>query len=138
MQDREFKLNPSRLSILLMMTILLVSLIIALSLPISIGLKGLGMVFIMLYGIAIIWQFGLLRSRRSIIAIKHHQDGRWQLFMRDTCHEAVLRGDSTVTGLVSVLRFQVPKHARPKSCLIFRDSLGFDLYRQLLVILKMG
>jgi hypothetical protein len=36
-----------------------------------------------------------------------------------------------------VLRFQLQDHKLPVSCIIFRDSLGSEVYRRLLVVLKM-
>lgn len=70
--------------------------------------------------------------------LKYSGEGRWVIFINNTEIAASLLGDTTVTGVVSVLRFRVAHRMRPYSFVIFRDTLLADQYRQLLVILKMG
>lgn len=77
-----------------------------------------------------------MRGKRSITSLKHEGDGRWHVSILNKMVEAELLGDSTVTGIVSVLRFRIAGRRMPISCVVFKDSLQSGRYRQLLVILK--
>jgi hypothetical protein len=136
MLDREFNLKPSKLYLILFSAIWLMSILIFLSLPLHIGLKLCGAVGLCGYGIYQVWRTALLKHRLSIISLRCHRDGRWHLYRPSTMLAATLRGDSTVTGMVSVLRFQVEKHRLPITCLVFKDALGSDRYRQLLSVVR--
>jgi len=138
MPDLEFKLKLSNQYLFLMLGFFSAGILIVLCLSLSLWLKGIGILLIIAYGFSVIWKFGLLRSRHSIMALRRHENGHWRLHRLENECTAVLRGDSTITGIMSILRFQVPDYYWPQTCIIFRDSLGPDVYRQLLVVLKMG
>lgn len=136
MLDQEFKLKPSRHYLMLMLAILIISLNILLLLPTVYWMKMIGFVLLVAYGFSILWQYVLLRNRNSIIAIKKQSDGHWLVRTNQYHYEVELCGDSVVTGLVSILRFRSPKSFWRKTAIIFRDSLGDEQYRRLLVVLK--
>lgn len=107
------------------------SAVIVCMLPVLIWLRLGLLVFLLAYGASIFWQYALLRAAWSVIAVKKLEDKRWQLTTRSDIQTAALRGDSTVTAYVSVLRFDIPERKKPLSCIIFRDSLAADEYRRL-------
>jgi hypothetical protein len=137
MLDHAFHFKPSKHYLTLMSVVLFASLIIVLCLPLAGWIKGLSFLLIAVYGGHILWQFGFLRSKQSIVSIRRDSEGRWLLCTNNNVQVAELSGDSTVTGWVSVLRFYVHKRLSPKSCIVFRDSLPHDQYRKLLVVLRM-
>jgi len=137
MPDLEFNFRPSKQYLLIISLILLTSMVIVLALMLGVWIKLLIFILIMGYGGHIFWKYGLLQSRHSITGIRRHSDGRWHLYTQDNTYHADIRGDSTVTSLVSVLRFRVDRKSLPVSCIVFRDSLPPDFYRQLIVLLKM-
>lgn len=89
------------------------------------------MIFVGGYGCYLIWRDALLLGPDAIMLLSH-ADGHWQLSTHTQQLTAELRGDSTVTGFVSVLRFRVEKRVLPISCVVFKDSLNPQLYHQLL------
>lgn len=137
MQNLEFILRPSSVYLFLTSLFFLVTLGIVLFLPISPILKLFLFILVFTYSIYILWRFGLLRSRLSIVGIKRLSDGRWLLKTPVDEIVAELCPFSTVTSVVSVLRFKVPKQRMSKICIIFWDSLEREHFRQLLVVLKM-
>ncbi len=138
MLDLEFKLQRSKQGIAFFLGLLLFSQIIVLSLTIAAWLKVLLMLWQTIYLGRILWSLGLGRGYPQLETIRRLTDGRWQLTMKNQRYDVVLRGDSTVTTLLSVLRFQLPQRYFCQSCLIFRDALTADDYRRLLVALRMG
>lgn len=48
----------------------------------------------------------------------------------------ILSGDSTITSIVSILRFRQEGKFLKQSCVIFKDALSADMYRQLIVRIK--
>lgn len=76
-----------------------------------------------------------LYSHRQWKGIGQDQNG-WYIERRAEKNYVNLAGDSTVTGFVTILRFKRQEKYFKESCLIFRDSLPADLYRQLIVRLK--
>jgi hypothetical protein len=137
MQNHVFKLFPSKLYILLILTTLLTSILIFLCLSLSIWLKLPGCLFLLAYGAHLFWSKGLLRGRDAITELQVASDKRFRFYQAGKLHEASLLGDSTVTGWISVLRFKMSGKRFPVSCVILNDSLPADQYRQLLLILKM-
>lgn len=132
MLDREFILKPSKHYLILISITWFFSLIILLCLPLEIKVKIGSMIFVGGYGCYLIWRDALLLSPDAIMSLKRHADGHWQVSTHKQRLTAELRGDSTVTGFVSVLRFRVEKHVLPISCVVFKDSLNPQLYHQLL------
>lgn len=138
MQDREFKLFPSHFYCLFLALMLLGSAVIALMLPVQFWLRTLIFAVLIVYGAQIFWRYAWLRSKNSVINIAKLTDKRWRLTTQGGVVDAVLRGDSTITTVVSVLRFDIPGSRWPLSCMVFRDSLRADDYRRLISTIRMG
>lgn len=141
MLNLEFNLKPSKRYLSFLSILILTSIVIVLNLSISVWLKGAGILVVIGYGTHLFWQYGLLRSQYSIISLKRYDDG-WHIVTQKKVYKGVLLGESTLSGLASVLRFRLDDiHSlfnRTKTCLIFPDSLARGQYRQLLVTVKMG
>ena len=90
------------------------------------------------YGAVIFWRFVLLKSKDSIIRLKNLGEKRWQVTTNSDVFESLLRGDSTVTPVVSILRVDRPGRRLPLVSIIFRDSLPEGEYRRLIGMLRMG
>lgn len=133
MLERNFHLKPSKIYLNLIIVILIASVLIVLFVTIANWLKVLLSLFLLFYGGHIIWRFGLLKSQNSILQIQQQETNQWLLYTRDKKYLADLRGDSTVTSKIAILRFQVSKHFFPQSCVIFRDSLVQGQYRELVI-----
>ena len=50
--------------------------------------------------------------------------------------EGRLTSGSIVTGFVSILRLKVNGRRLTRTCIVFKDALGAEPYRQLLVLLR--
>jgi hypothetical protein len=129
MQNHVFKLQASKLHGFLIVITIFTTILIWLCLSLSLVLKIAGIIFLLAYGIH------LFRNRQPIKTIKYN--GEWSIERNNILTEASLQGDSIVTGYVSILRFRIVGSRRTLSCVIFRDALQMDEYRQLLVILRM-
>jgi hypothetical protein len=70
--------------------------------------------------------------------IQHVQANQWLLHMRNETYTAEIKGDSTVTAFVAILRFKMEGKRFAQSCIIFRDSLADGTYRDLLIRLRFG
>lgn len=136
MRDHEFKLKPSRQFVAVILLACGISVAAAFSLPVNHWLHFVALLIAVAYVGYILWRFGLLLSHDAIISIRHHSNGEWRLKTRRSEYPATILGDSTATTRVMVLRFKVVGHFWQQSCVIFRDSLSADAYRQLLVLLK--
>lgn len=137
MQSREFNLKPSRFCLFLILLCIFSTLMVFLFLPLSLWIKGCGSIALLIYGSTLYRKVGLLKSETSIIRLIAKGDDEFCLIMPDQQCQAIILGDSTLTTVVSILRFRAVNGFRRYSCLIFRDSLLADEYRQLLVILKL-
>ena len=137
MLDLEFKLKPSRFYLLLFLSVSLVSLLIIATLALNLAIKCCLLLAVIMYVGSILWKAGLLRSRDAIVSIRYRNNREWVLQTPSQTYQAHLLGDSTVTRLVSVLRFRVQGMRRTQSCVIFQDSLKDLPYRKLFVLLKM-
>lgn len=139
MRDQEeFKFKASALYLIILSICLLISTVIVILLPIALLLRLCLIAFVLLYGGHVFWKFGLLRAKSSILSIRRQDDGRWQVSTQENTYLADMKGDSTVSGIASALRFRVEGSLLPVSCIIFRDSLLPEEYRRLLVLLKLG
>ena len=136
MQDLELIIKPSFYYLAALIIFIAMSLYIAASLPISIWVKLNVLLLVAVYGGILIWHFGLLKAKDSIIRIRRLSDGKWQVQSNQKIYEAILKGDSTVTTAISVLRFQANNKRWPITCVIFPDSLPQDVYRRMLVALR--
>src|SRR6516162_6059252 len=104
MLDLEFKLKPSRQCVAFLSLLLLATVAIMLWLPMLIWLKIIGLMFIIPYGAHGVWQVGLLRSQ-AILSLRRGSDGSWLVYTPSQIYQGELSGESTVSGMVSVLRF---------------------------------
>lgn len=136
MLDLEFALRPSLHCFILLISLLILSILILIFLPIHFIIKCLAILFTTIYGCFILRRHVLLTDKAAIIAIRKLSDGRWLLHTRKQTYEAELCGESTITSFVSVLLFRVAKHFNQRVCILFKDSLLSDEYRKLVVTLK--
>jgi hypothetical protein len=142
MLNLEFNLKPSRQTLSFLTVLILASSAIMLTLSLPIWLRFAGILCIMSYGSHLFWQYGLLRSQNSIISLKRVDDS-WHIVTQKKAYKGELLGESTISGVTSLLRFRLddtPQFMfnRPRTCLIFPDSLARGQYRQLLVTVRMG
>lgn len=70
------------------------------------------------------------------IKIINRQRNEWLLFNSRGCQRGHLRGDSTLTAWVSILRFQAEGAKKVYSCVIFPDTLAQNHYRQLIAMIN--
>jgi hypothetical protein len=136
MQNPDFELHPSKIYCAFLGITLLMSAVIVLLLPLNFWLRVLIFLILAGYGVIIFWQYALLRAADSVIGLKKIDGKRWQLTTRAGVFESTLRGDSTVTAYVSVLRFDLPERRKPISCILVRDSLSADDYRRLVGVVR--
>lgn len=135
MQRIDIKIQHSRIFLGLISFITIASMAIV----ISLNLNGLSKVVLSLsalsYGGWILWKDGLRKGVNSIQGLQFLPDGSCVVRYSSGEHMAQIQGDSTITTLVSVLRFKVPQN-RQASIVIFKDAVSPEIYRQLLVWLK--
>lgn len=132
MPNHEFKILPSRQYGLLISLIIIASFILVIGLPLQLVIKFSLCLFLLVYG------YTLLKHRNTLTALHYIGKGRWLISSNNQVRSASLRGDTTVTARVSVLRFRIDNQIWPKSYVIFRDALAPDQYRKLIVIMRMG
>lgn len=138
MPNPEFNLHPSRVYGLFLAAMLSGSAVVVLLLPFTFWLRILILAVLLVYGALVFNRHVLLRASDSIIRLCKLDRERWRVTTRSGAVEANLRGDSTVTALVSVLRFDDVNGKRLLPCIIFRDSLPADSYRQLVSCIRAG
>lgn len=137
MLNLDFRLKPSPTYLFLSVGLIGMTVAIVLFLPLTGFLKGVLLIGAAGYGLQVISRYGLLAHPHSIKQLKRLSNGEWLLHMKKRVYEGKLNNFSTATSLVSVLSFDLPKQRWPKTCVIFPDSLDKDLYRQLLVMLRL-
>jgi hypothetical protein len=139
MQDLTFNLKPSRTLIAFMGLILGFSIIIILFVPLNVFLKIIGLVCVASFGSMLIFRYGSLRGRYSILGFRCLSDGHLILHFRNHSSLARLYGDSTVTPYISILSFQlIGNLSFQSSCIVLPDSLPKEDYRRLLSVIKTG
>jgi hypothetical protein len=136
MQNLEFKLQISKTYCILLAIVFLMSGIIVIVLPAPVWLRAILLAALFGYALHTFWRYALLKSELSILGLKKLEAKHWQLTTNKGVVEAELRGDSTVTTLVSVLRFDLPGRKLPIVSIIFRDNLGADVYRRLIGMVR--
>lgn len=136
MQNIDIDLKPSRQFISLVSLVLIGSVVIIISLPLSGWCKSILMLGTLAYGIGALWFAGLIKSPRSIIGLQLLAEGSCKLHYPLHTITAEIKKDSTVTTALCVLRFIVPGKRLWPTCVIFKDSLDREKYRQLLVWLR--
>ncbi len=130
------ELKPSRQFISLIGLVLAGSVVIIISLPLSAWFKSILMAGTFAYGAWVLWVAGLMKSARSIIGLQLLTEGSCKLHYPLHTVAAKIKKDSTVTTVLCVLRFIVPGTRLRPACVIFKDSLDQEKYRQLLVWLR--
>jgi hypothetical protein len=136
MHITDFKLLRSPLFNSLLVSIVIASNGILLSLPLGWFLKAAIMLLTAAYGLSIIWQHGLLKGKNSLVSLSKNQTV-WHIATRDAIFSAELCGDSTITTLVSILKFRTANSKTLLSCVIFCDALPTNnQYRHLIVQLR--
>jgi len=65
-----------------------------------------------------------------------HDGRQWYLSRSGQQYPSILLGSSTITTLACVLRFSLEAKKKVFSCVVFKDSINIDQYRQLLVRLR--
>lgn len=137
MRELSVNLQPSSIFIILLSILMLGSLICVKNLVMAVEIKIILVIFIVIYSGYVIWRYGLLKSSRAIIGLSFNSDSKK---CRITTHSEILSaelsGDSLVTTQLCILQFVVPGKKLKQACIIFKDSLGKDAYRRLLVALK--
>ena len=133
MQNPDFRLKPSKFYISFLAVTLLASAGIIAALTINVWFKAVLLLILAFYGTYIFRRYALLRAVQSVVGLKQLNHGKWRVVTRSGNVEAELRGDSTVTTIISVLRFDFPNKKQPVTCVIFKDSLAGDDYRRLRV-----
>jgi hypothetical protein len=108
---------------------------IVFTLPIPPIRKGFLILLVLSYGSRLFWNRALLQGGDSILRLSYDSE-RWELQDRIKTWNAELCGESTITHFLSILRFTTPNKRKKRTCLIFKDALGQDRYRQLVVILR--
>lgn len=138
MQNLAFKFNISRIYCVFLAAMLVGSGIIVVLLALPFWVKALMLAALIGYGAPIYWRFALLRGALSVLEIAKLDQKRWRVSLRDDEFDSELRGDSTITNLVCVLRFNMPGRRTPLVCIVFRDALSSDDYRRLVGVIRMG
>lgn len=136
MPSQEFRFKSSKIYAVFLSAILLASVVIIAVLPFNFWIRLALMLVLLMYGWKLIERFLLLRARQSVLAVIKQDDGKWLVMMPEGKFPAVLRGDSTVTSFVSVLRFDLADHSKVVPCIVFRDSLDKDFYRRLISLIR--
>lgn len=136
MHSHEFSLKPSYSYLILLGLFVIGSLAVTLTIPADWRIRLFLFLAVAVYGGQIIWCYGLLKGKNAIQTIAPMSDDQWLLTTKTGRYEAILKGDSTVTHLISILRFVVAGQRFPLSCTIFKDSLPPDDYRRLVVAIR--
>ena len=135
---QSYDLKPSIFAMILLAIIFCVSAYILITLPWSPFIKLVGMAMLIAYFASLIWRFGLCLSQYGLTKINYLGDQHYVLEKYQQNIQARLRGDSTITPYVSILRFQIKGRRLPYNSVIFRDSLKQGDYQRLLAMIRMG
>ena len=122
-----FHLHPSRTQRAILAAILLAGLLCITLLPLSLPIK------IFLIAIFLAQFIYAFYQTQSIASLRHLEAQSWQWTMRNQqSNMGELQGDSLVTPWAMILRFK----KTAQTIIIFKDHLGQEKYRQLLVHLR--
>lgn len=136
MRIQDFKCKISKSFFIITAILLCSSLFIVLTQPLGWAARFALIAILAVYGGYIVWRHVLLQGRMAVNRLIYQGHGRWQISTPHQSYTAELRGDSTVTAWVSILRFNIPERRFPVSVTVFRDSFVKDEYRRLIVLLK--
>ena len=77
----------------------------------------------------------ILYRQKQWQSIRFDEKGWWLQNADGVCNIEIA-GDSTVTAYVTVLRFSIPGKRFKQACVIFKDAMHADAYRQMVVRLR--
>ncbi|HVE43873.1 MAG TPA: protein YgfX [Gammaproteobacteria bacterium] len=132
MQQETFQLHPSRYYTYFFSFFTISTMAVVCYFSCAVVIKLGLLLFTVFYSASIFKRHVFLKSPLSVRCITWRQGQLWRLSLQNTSVDAVLRGDSTVTRFVSVLRFSVQGSRWPVSCVVFPDALAVDKYRRLI------
>ena len=136
MLNHDFSLKPSRVYLILWIFCCLASIGVLLCIKLFWLLKVALIAPITLYALSVLKQQGLLHKDDAILSLCKAEK-HWLVKTKQGEYQAELLGDSTVTAIASLLRLKSLQSNQIYTALIFPDSLEFDQYRKLLVVLRM-
>lgn len=135
MRNHVYKVHTSKRYAFLMGLIFITSAIVLSALTVGLFIRlGLMAIFV-IYGVQLFRRYVLLRDAKSILALQYMDDRRWMLQTSTHQYEAELLGDSTITTLISILRFRIKGFRFPWVAIVLPDSLQPDEYRALLKLI---
>lgn len=128
----DIDLRPSKLFALLLIVISIGSLIIVALSIFTLANKILLSLLVILYTLLIAYREFWKHVSIRIIA----DSNGWRIGKNSQLSPIKILGESTVTRWGCVIRYKVENSFFTKTCLVFRDSVGQDEFRQLLVALR--
>ncbi len=111
------------------------SLVIIFTLPANILLRLFLVISVSIYAVCVFYSNCLLKSNSAVKRLLFNEDG-WHISCRNKQLHVELRGESTVTSWVSILRFQELNKRQKYTSVIFRDAMNQEEYRRLIVLLR--
>lgn len=136
MLNHVFSFKPSRLYLFLLGLSYILSVVVFLYINVFWVFKIILLALTTLYSYSVLKQQGLLQHDEAILCLT--KDNKyWLVKTKQGEHQAELLGDSTVSSFASLLRLKSLQTNQIYTTLIFPDSLEFDQYRKLLVVLRM-
>lgn len=129
-----FNCQPSRQYVVILSCLLLASFVLVAFLSVHFATKLALMAGLLVYGVYLVKQ-AFLATPRSILGFACDESQVWHLTLPSIEVKGSLDGESVVTPWVLLLRFNTGKQRL--SCLIFRDTLAQDQFRQLSVLLRL-
>jgi hypothetical protein len=135
MQEIDVNLQPSRWLLIVLLLVLILTEMVIFLIAGSIYLKIVLTLVALIYSGFIAQRNILLRHPESIVKITIKKEGS-SMATRSQTFAITLKGESTITQWISILRFYSTEMRKNYSCLVLRDNLSKDQYRRLLVILR--
>ena len=137
MPEFNFKLQPSKRLIFLIIVLSLTSSFNFLFVSTPFGINYLCLALTLIYGWMIFKRFGLLKHSKSVIAMRRNKDNQWVLQTKQQLYPAEILGDSLLTSVLLLLRFKSSHFYFASNVLIVKDSLeNEDDFRELAKIIK--
>jgi hypothetical protein len=135
MHKIDIRFKPSKLFILFVLLSVAACFALVFTLPVTHLKKFFLCCFVLTYGGHVLWDRALLQHGHSLLRMSY-DGGTWQLQDRIRTWQAEICGESTITSFLSILRFTAPNKRKKRTCLVFKEVLGSQTYRQLIVILR--
>jgi hypothetical protein len=130
MRKLDIPLKPAAVYIRLILLILAGSSAIVLAIPVNGWLKIFLLMLLAVYAWRSILKKALLLNADAILRLTYFHDC-WEVHTAGEILPVKISGDSTLTGFLSVLRFQGEGQRKKISCVIFKAAVGTDTYRRL-------